>query len=69
MSELKRRGVFSVMQLAGNLENLISELQLLAETGWNGGFRGWREGGDRSIPNLHFYTQKSLSNVFLHFFL
>lgn len=51
MSELKRRGVFSVMQLAGNSENLISELQLLVETvGWNGGLRGWREGGDGSVP-------------------
>lgn len=37
MSELKRQGVFSVMQQAENSENLISELQLLVETGWNGG--------------------------------
>lgn len=55
------------MQLAGNLENLISELQLLVETGWNGGLRGWREGGEGSIlPKIYIFTLKNLRNLFFY---
>lgn len=58
VSDLKRQGVFLVMQLAGNSENLISEFQLLAETGWNGGLRGWREGKGAFYPKFTFSHSK-----------